>query len=245
MHVLSRLALIVASAIISLPITALAQQKVLLQENFDAVSDGAMPDSSPNPVGKLGWWRGPDPAAYFGNISVTSDKFAGTAGKSVCFTDTSPEYGKGSVLVGTWEAPKGQIVRVEWKFMAPTKDVTSLTFLGGSWGKAAAVFIVEYGEMKVHHAGGDKDRASILKDYQPNKWYTVRFDLNTHTKTFNCYLDGDLILRDYKFAAGGETVDKFEIVSDMSTIVRNDTPVLYVDDVVVATAAKESELTTR
>lgn len=235
-------AMIVGIATIGLSVAAHAQQTVLVQETFDSVADGAMPENKPNPVGKLTWWRGNDPQALLGNISVTSEKYAGTSGKSVCFTDTSPEYGKGSVLVANWDAPKGNAVRVEWKFMAPTKDVTSLTFLGGSWGKAAAVFIVEYGEFKVHHAGGDQSRASVLKGYEAGKWYTIRFDFNTQAKTFNCYLDGELVLRDYKFAAGGETVNKFEIVGDMSTIVRNDTPVLYVDDVYVATAKKEEEL---
>lgn len=243
MNAVLKIAAIVGFALISLPMTALAERKLMIYENFDAVNDGSMPANTPNPAGKLSWWRGNDPEKLLGNIFVTSDKYAGSTGKSVCFTDTSPEYGKGSVLVGTWETPaNNNFVKVEWKFMAPTKDVTSLNFLGGSWGKAAAVFIIEYGEFKVHHAGGDKERASVLKGYEPNKWYTVRFDFNTQTKTFHCYLDGDLILRDYKFASGGGAVNKFEIVGDMSTIVRNDTPVLYVDEVYVATAAVESDL---
>lgn len=242
MQVFHKFAAIVAIAIFSMPVAALAEQKVLISENFDAVADGAMPSNSPRPVGKLGWWRGNDPSAYLGNISVTSEKFAGASGKSVCFTDTSPVYGRGSVMTGTWEAPAGSIVRVQWKFLAPMNDVASLTFLGGSWGKAAAVFIIEAGDIKVHYAGGDKNRALVLKGYEPNKWYTVRFDLNTQTKTFNCYLDDQLILRDYEFAAGGTTVNKFEMVGDMSTIVRNDMTVLYVDDVYVACAAKEAEL---
>lgn len=237
-------ALAVMAALLGLSVAAHAERKLIIYESFDGVNDGAMPSGvQPNPVGTLNSWRGNDPQNWLGNVFVTSDQFSGSAGKSVCFTDSSPKFGDAPSIVGAWTTPASNgFVKVEWKFMVPEKDVTSLTFLGGTWGKAAAVLIIGDGELKVHHAGGDNARAILLKNYELNKWYTVRFDFNIKAKTFNCYLNGELVLRDYKFASGGDTVNMFEMKGDMSTAVRNDAPVLYVDDVYVATAAKPDEL---
>jgi Carbohydrate family 9 binding domain-like/Beta-galactosidase len=233
---------VAASILVTLfALSSFAGAGVLIDEDFDAVPDGEKPAAA-HTAGTLICWEG-DAPGQLGKVAVTSTQHAGPKGKALSIARATPSTTRGPVLDGHWTAPTAGVVQVQWQFMTPASDISSMTFIGGIWPEAAAIFIVEGGKFRVQDAAGDQDRSLIAPAYNANQWYIARCDLNTAKRTFDFYLDDHLVLRNRPFQSGNKSIGTFHVTGDLSTVKRDPTvPVLYIDGVFVASAPTAQSL---
>ncbi len=221
-----------------LPMTARAD--ILISENFDGFSDGTQINGYVYPSGAAFYtWRGNDVSALLGNGYVTSDRYAGSAGKSYALTDTSPAVNTAPVLTATWSSPADSIVSIEWKTQWTATDLACQAFVGGGWGSAATIMNVTGGSVSLFSTDGWN---LLIDQYSTDTWYTIRIDLDQAAKTFDAYVNGSLVLDNKSFVAGGVTANFIQFVGDYSAVDRNGGAVLYMDDLNVATVPEPASL---
>ncbi len=201
----------------------------ILSEVFDDVPEGEISENQ-----AILSWTGPDGEIYG---TIGAEKFAVAAGKALVFRDSIPEADKGPVLNVSWkdDAPTEGHVIVCWRWTVPVNGkFLSLQFVGQTWDDAAAVFILENGQISVQY--GEKDERELLGQYSAGEWRSVKFDFDVKARTFDVYLDDYKVATDLPWQDNGRTIiDLLSIVADFSPNDRNGEPVLAIDDVHVET----------
>jgi hypothetical protein len=211
-----------------------AAGEVLIHEDFEAVDEGLVPDKG-RPIGTLLKWEGNE-QPMLGTVGVAANPSDG-GGKALRVTDSSPAESMSPSVRANWTSPAAGALVVEWKLLVPVEGTyVSPAYLGGGWDDAAAILIVENGEITVQY-GGKAARLKIGK-YKPNTWHTVRFELDLTSRKFHFYLDGTKRANGLSFQTENKKVEFLEIFADYAPVERNGSPVLYLDDITVETLAE-------
>jgi hypothetical protein len=210
---------------------AAARAEVLVKEDFEAAAPGETPEVA-RPAGKIVKWEGDKPDQPLGRVGVAAGDASGEAGKSLLVSDSSPADAQAPSVRVTWKPPASGALVVGWKFMVPVAEsYLSPAFLGGGWTDAAAVLVLENGEILVQY-GEDGARLS-LGSYKPNTWHAVRFEFDLAKRTFHAYVDGAKCANGLAFQPGNKSVQDVQIYADYAAQDHKGGPVLRLDDVTV------------
>jgi len=205
-------------------------ERSLIHENFESVAVGQVPKSA------ITVWPG-GAGEPLGNVGVQAIP---NGGQALRMTNAAHAANRAPSAGIKWPLGSGSevvAVSVEYRFMIPIDGpYLSVTYLGGDWKTGAAVFMAGNGNFTVQY--GEHEARIAMGTYEPNRWYTIRFDVDSAERTVSVFLDGKKKLNRLPWQPGASAVTRVNVFADFANTDHRGEPVLYLDDVTVKTLAR-------